>query len=140
MGILQRSNTHNNILKCFAIEDLAYQYALKEGFEDSEESIDKYIKKAIVQCNLHPEIIEDMREKGTSYDKEMIENRHITVLFDKFYEYLKTQSDIWEMIDDENKLKNIFFKYIRTSNYDVSEINSEDMNKISEDILMEYID
>lgn len=139
IGIIQRSNTSDDILKCIAIEDLAYQYALKEGFEDSKESIETYIKKAIIQCNLHPEIIEEMHEKGTSYDREMTENMQIVLLFDKFYEYLKTQEDIWEMIDDEDKLKNIFFKNISTSNYNVSEISSEDMNKISEDILMEYI-
>lgn len=137
--ILQRSNTPDDIKRCFAIEDLAYQYALEEGFEDSEELIDRYIKKAMIQCNLHPEIIEDIYEKGTSYDREMTENIHINALFDNFSEYLKTQGDIWEMIDDETKLKNIFFKYMHTTNYDISEISDDDMNKISENVLMEYI-
>ena len=43
------------------------------------------------------------------------------------------------MIDDESKLKNIFFKYMHTANYDISEISDDDMNKISENVLMEYI-
>ena len=137
--ILQRSNTPDDTMKCFVIEDLAYQYAIKEGFEDSEETINKYINKAIIQSNLHPELVDEMIENGTSYDREMTENRHINVLFDNFCEYLKTQGDIWEMIDDESKLKNIFFKYMHTANYDISEISDDDMNKISENVLMEYI-
>ena len=137
--ILNESSNSDDAMKFVIIETLAYEYALEEDFDESEESINKYINKAIIRCNLHPELVDEMIENGTSYDREMTENRHINILFDNFCEYIKTHGDIWEMVDDKSKLKSIFFKYMRASNYDTSEITDDDMNKISEDVMMEYI-
>lgn len=138
--ILQRSNTPDDTMKCFVIEDLAYQYAIKEGFEDSEKTINKYINKAIVQCSLHPKIIEKMYGDGTSYDREMTENMQVNSLFYSIYEKIKQYEDILPIIqNNEEEFKSIFFKHIRLSEYNLNEITAEDENKIIENVIMEYI-
>ena len=138
-NILKKSDSDENIIKCLVIEELAYEYALEEGFDESPEAVNRFINKAIVQTNLHPELVEQMIKNGTSHDNELTENRAMNILFNNLCTFLKTHGDIWDMINDEDKFKKVFFKYIRSSNYIISEITDKDFNKISEDVMMEYL-
>ena len=137
--VLNKSDLEDGWVKCIVIQDLAYKYALNDDFDESPEALNRYIKKAIVQTNLHPELVEQMIKTGTSHDNEMTENRSMNILFNNLCIFLKTHGDIWAMVDDEDRLKTVFFNYIRSSNYDITEITDKDLNQISEDVMMEYL-
>lgn len=137
--ILNKSDLEDGLIKCIVISDLAYKYALNDDFDESPEALNRYINKAIVQTNLHPELVEQMIKNGTFRDNELNENREMNILFNNLCIFLKTHGDIWDMIDDEDEFKKIFFKYISSSDYNISEITDKDFNKISEDVMMEYL-
>ena len=136
--IMEKSDFEEGWIKCLVIQDLAYKYALNDDFDESPQTLNKYISKAIVQCNLHPEIIQEAVRNRISHNG--MNNIQIDKLFNQIYKKLKTYDDIRLIIgSDKEKLREIFLKCIHSSKFDTTKMSNEDEKRLMEAIMMEFI-
>ena len=132
----------NIIKKDTVICELATEFALeKEKFNGTEEELDSVIKKAIAKCSFNPEIIQEKYKLIHQQNERKLEDAALisSIKWD-IKIIISNHEEIWELVkDDEENLDKTIINTLVESDYDLNNIADNDLEKISEEIIMDYL-
>lgn len=132
----------NIIKKGTVICELAAEFALEdEKFNGTEEEIDTAIKKAIAKCSFNPDIVLEKYESIQTKNNKRYEDA--TLIRNTSWDIkiiISNHEEIWEMVkDDEENLDKVIANTIVESDYDLNNLTKDELEKISEEIIMNYL-
>lgn len=121
---------------------MATEFALeKEQFNGTEEELNSVIKKAIAKCSFNPDIVQEKYE--LIHDKNLKKYEDATLISNIKWDLkiiISNHEEIWEMVkDDEENLDKTIINALVESDYDLNNLTNEDLEKISEDVIMDYL-
>lgn len=132
----------NIIKKDTVICELATEFALEdEKFNGTEEELDSVIKKAIATCSFNPEIVQEKYKLIHEQNERKLEDA--TLISNIKWDIkiiISNHTEIWEMVkDDEENLDKAIINTLIESDYDLNNLTDDDLEKISEEIIMDYL-
>ena len=125
-----------------AIKELAYQLAMEDlsNFNDSSDFLDSLINKAIVKLKFYPNLVDELHAQSLkSATDDYIESEFLTKTYKRIIVYLD-KLNIWDMVkDNEKEFKKAVADYLLLNDYVNTDLTDEDIAKISEGVMMEYV-
>ena len=137
-----KNEDKNIIKKDIVICELATEFALKdEKFTGTDEELDLVIKKAIAKCSFNPNIVQEKYKLIHEQNERKYEDA--TLLSNIKWDIktiISNHTEIWEMVkDDEENLDKAIINNLIESDYDLNNLTNDELEKISEEIIMNYL-
>lgn len=132
----------NIIKKDTVICELATEFALEDKkFSGTDEELDSVIKKAIAKCSFNPKIVQEKYKLIHEQNERKLEDA--TLISNIKWDIkiiISNHEEIWEMVkDDEEDLDKSIINAIVESDCDLNNLTDKDLEKISEEIIMDYL-
>lgn len=132
----------NIIKKDIVICELATEFALEnKKFSGTDEEVDSVIKKAIAKCSFNPEIIQEKYKLIHQQNERKLEDA--TLISNIKWDIkiiISKHEEIWELVkNDEENLDKTIIDTLVESDYDLNNLTNEELEKISEEIIMNYL-
>ena len=122
--------------------ELAYQLAMEDlsNFNGSDDNIQSYINKAIVKLKINPNLIDEIYNKTKiEAEEKYVESEFLAKTYRRIVIYLNN-CDLWDMVkSNEKEFKQAVADYLLLNDYLNKELSNEDIAKISEEVMMEFL-